>query len=60
MTEESFDEDAHKPESLSVRLVSETRHTFGTEAARQMWVKLKLPVVPAMLQQTTVQLELFP
>jgi hypothetical protein len=59
MTEENFDEESHKPESLSVRLVSETRHTFGTEAARQMWIKLKLPLVPAMLQ-TDTQLELFP
>jgi hypothetical protein len=59
MTEEYLEEESRKLESLGVRLVSETRHTFGTEAARQMWIKLKLPLVPAMLQ-TDTQLELFP
>lgn len=59
MIDETVDDELHKPESLSVRLVSETRHTFGTEAARQLWLKLKLPVVPAMLGASS-QLELFP
>lgn len=58
MTEDASDVETFKPESLGVRLVAETRHTFGTEAARQLWMKLKLPIVPAMLQPSD-QLELF-
>jgi hypothetical protein len=30
-------------------LVSEARQTFNTEAASQLWLKLNLPLVPAML-----------
>jgi hypothetical protein len=45
----TLDEDLLKPENLSVRLVSETRQTFGTEAARQL---------PAMLE-TGGQLDFF-
>jgi hypothetical protein len=32
-----------------VRAVTEARHTFGVPAAAQLWLKLGLPVVPAML-----------
>ena len=38
-----------RPEALSVRLVSEARQTFNIEAASQLWLKLNLPLVPAML-----------
>lgn len=40
-----------RPEALSVRLVSEARQTFNTEAASQLWLKLNLPLVPAMLNK---------
>lgn len=32
-----------------VRLVTEARQTFGTASAAQLWFKLGLPIVPAML-----------
>jgi len=38
-----------RPEALCVRMVSEARQTFSTEAAGQLWFKLNLPLVPAML-----------
>jgi hypothetical protein len=44
------DEDAQENESTKVRLVTESRQTFGTQAAGQLWFKLGLPMVPAMLQ----------
>lgn len=37
-------------ENLRLRHVTECRQTFGTQAASQLWFKLGLPVVPAMLQ----------
>lgn len=37
-----------EPEGPRVRLVTEARHTFGVQAAGQLWFKLGLPVVPAM------------
>lgn len=36
-------------EGPKVRMVTETRQTFGNSAAAQLWFKLGLPVVPAML-----------
>jgi hypothetical protein len=30
-------------------MVTEARHTFGIPAAAQLWIKLGLPTVPAML-----------
>jgi hypothetical protein len=47
-----------RPEALCVRLVSEARQTFNTEAASQLWMKLNLPLVPAMLR-TLKQKDLF-
>jgi hypothetical protein len=38
-----------RPEGLCIRMVSEARQTFSTEAASQLWLKLRLPLVPAML-----------
>lgn len=32
-----------------ISAVRETRYTFGKQAARQMWMKMGLPIVPAML-----------
>ena len=36
-------------ETLKVRKVNECRHVFGTQAAAQLWMKLGLDMVPAML-----------
>lgn len=44
------DEDAQEPEGTRIRMVTESRQTFGTQAAAQLWFRLGLPVVPAMLQ----------
>ena len=30
-------------------MIAEARKTFSTEAASQLWLKLNLPLVPAML-----------
>ena len=37
-----------KPEAWKLPLVTETRRSFGTWAAREMWLTLGLPVVPSM------------
>jgi hypothetical protein len=47
-----------RPEALRVRMVSEARQTFSTAAASQLWFKLNLPLVPAMLE-TAKQRDLF-
>lgn len=44
-TEETSDN-----ENLKLRHITECRQTFGTAAASQLWFRLGLPVVPAMLQ----------
>jgi hypothetical protein len=36
-------------EATRLRMVSESRHVFGNQAAAQLWFRLGLPVVPAML-----------
>lgn len=36
-------------EGPKIRMVTEARHTFGNPSAAQLWFKLGLPVVPAML-----------
>jgi hypothetical protein len=46
------------PDALKVRLVSEARQTFGTRSAAQLWMRLGLPMVPAM-QPPPRQGELF-
>lgn len=45
-------------EGPKVRMVTEARHTFGEQAAGQLWFKLGLPVVPAMLHEPR-QIEMF-
>jgi hypothetical protein len=42
-------QDTEEAEGPKVRLVTEARHTFGIQSAAQLWFKLGLPVVPAML-----------
>jgi len=42
-------EDTEEAEGPRIRMVTEARHTFGIPAAAQLWVKLGLPVVPAMM-----------
>jgi len=41
-----------EPDSLRVRMVAEARQTFGNRAAGQLWVRLNLPIVPAMLESS--------
>jgi len=43
-----IDEEQQESESVKLRMVTEGRQTFGTQAAAQLWFKLGLPVVPAM------------
>ena len=43
------DVDADEPLNVRRALVAECRQTFGTLAGRQLWFKLDLPIVPAML-----------
>ncbi len=52
------DIDAQEPDGAKIRMVTESRQTFGTQAAAQLWFKLGLPVVPAMLQDSR-QISLF-
>lgn len=42
-------EDPHENESVKLRMVNESRQVFGNQAAAQLWFRLGLPVVPAML-----------
>ena len=51
-------EEAQESENTKLRMVTEGRQTFGTQAAAQLWFRLNLPVVPAMLQDAR-QIELF-
>jgi hypothetical protein len=41
-------DDPHENESVKLRMVNESRHVFGNQAAAQLWFRLGLPVVPAM------------
>jgi prophage antirepressor-like protein len=38
--------------ALNLRIVTETRQSFGCKASQQMWFKLNLPTVPAMFEPT--------
>jgi anti-repressor protein len=51
--------DTTPPLNDGISAVRETRYTFGKQAARQMWMKMGLPTVPAMFA-TSPQRELFP
>jgi hypothetical protein len=42
-------DDPHENESVKLRMVNESRQVFGNQAAAQLWFRLGLPVVPAML-----------
>lgn len=42
-------DDAHEHEGVKLRMVNESRQVFGNQAAAQLWFRLGLPVVPAML-----------
>lgn len=50
---------AEEADAPKVRMVTEARHTFGEQSAAQLWFKLGLPVVPAMVHDTR-QGEIFP
>lgn len=41
-------DETHEANAPKVKMVTEVRHTFGVPAAQQLWLKLQLPVVPAM------------
>ena len=45
-----MDDEVSESESTRLKMVTESRQTFGTQAAAQLWFQLGLPVVPAMLQ----------
>ena len=45
------EEDANESENARLRMVTEARQTFGPRASGQLWFRLGLPVVPAMLEQ---------
>ncbi|HAU76960.1 MAG TPA: phage P22, antirepressor protein, partial [Agrobacterium sp.] len=45
----SSTEDPHEHEGVKLRMVNESRQVFGNQAAAQLWFRLGLPVVPAML-----------
>lgn len=52
------DDEPTSSDGTSIRQVAECRHVFGVRAAGQLWFKLGLPVVPAMLHDPA-QAELF-
>lgn len=52
------EEQASESEGTKLRMVTEGRQTFGTQAAAQLWFQLGLPIVPAMLEHPR-QLNLF-
>lgn len=50
--EVAFDEDeVAESEGVKLRMVTEGRQTFGTQAAAQLWFQLGLPIVPAMIER---------
>lgn len=42
-------DDPAENEGVKLRMVNESRQVFGNQAAAQLWFRLGLPVVPAML-----------
>lgn len=42
-------EEPDENESVRLRMVTEARQTFGVRAGAELWFKLGLPIVPAML-----------
>lgn len=52
------DDEPHESDASKIKLVQESRHVFGNTAAAQMWFKLGLPIVPAMIRDER-QAELF-
>lgn len=44
-----MEDDPQENEAVKLRQVTEARHTFGNQAAAQLWFRLGLPTVPAML-----------
>lgn len=43
------EDDVSESEGTKLRMVTEGRQTFGTQAAAQLWFQLGLPIVPAMV-----------
>jgi hypothetical protein len=44
------EDEVSESEGTRLRMVTEGRQTFGTQAAAQLWFQLGLPVVPAMIE----------
>lgn len=45
----SESDEPHEHEGVKLRMVNESRQVFGNQAAAQLWFRLGLPVVPAMM-----------
>ena len=52
------EDEVNESETVRLRMVTESRQTFGSQAAAQLWFQLGLPVVPAMMQESR-QVSLF-
>lgn len=52
------EDEVSESEGTRLRMVTEGRQTFGTQAAAQLWFQLGLPVVPAMIDASR-QVSLF-
>lgn len=46
----ALDEEPSESENVKLRMVTEGRQIFGTQASAQLWFHLGLPIVPAMRQ----------
>jgi hypothetical protein len=49
-----------EPASVRLRMVTETNNIFGQRAAAELWFKLGLPIIPAMMHgpsQLTIDYE---
>jgi antirepressor protein len=44
-----LEDETSENENVRLRMVNESRQVFGVQAAAQLWLRLDLPVVPAML-----------
>jgi hypothetical protein len=48
--EHASDPDLNEPLAVRKSLVTEARHTFNIQSARELWCKLQLPTTPSMFQ----------
>lgn len=45
----AIEDEAAENDSVKLRMIAEARHIFGNQPAAQLWFKLGMPTVPAML-----------